>query len=240
MDIGGNVNLALTDTHGPSSGGTSSIVNPFNWILNLAPIYPVYENDANGNIIVDTNGDPVYDLGETNSRPYSPGRHGLAELILNEEQRKQNNIGFRNYIELTFIEGLKAKITYGQAIQDRIEKEYENQIVGDGAPTGRYQEERYRRTIENFNQVITYNKTFNDVHNLDLTIGHESLDRNYAELNGIANTQTATGIYEFDNFAAGDNLGGFGTDYRLEGYFARLNYNFDNKSLLSDKKILKY
>lgn len=233
LNIGGNLNIALTDSHGPTSGGTGSIVNPFNWALNLGPIYPVYENDANGNIVVDASGQPVYDLGETFSRPYSPGRHGIAELILNEDQRKQNNIGFRNYVEFSFMEGLKGKLTYGQDIQDYIEKGYENELVGDGAPTGRYSEVRFRRTVENFNQIITYNKTFKDVHNIEVTLGHESYDRNYSELNGIANTQTATGIYEFANFAAGDNIDGFGTDHRLEGYFARLNYNFDSKYYLS-------
>jgi TonB-linked SusC/RagA family outer membrane protein len=233
LKIGGNANIALTDSHGPTSGGTGSIVNPFNWAISLAPIYPVYENDASGNIVRDASGQPVYDLGETLSRPYNPGRHGIAELILNEDQRKQNTFGFRQYAEFTLMDGLKAKVTYGQDIQDYIEKGYENQIVGDGAPTGRYSEVRFRRTVENFNQLLTYNKTFNDVHNLDVTLGHESYDRNYSELNGIANTQTATGIYEFANFAAGDNVNGFSTDHRLEGYFARLNYNFDSKYYLS-------
>ena len=239
LKIGGNINLALTDSHGPSSGGTGSIVNPFSWALNLAPIYPVYINDANGNLVLDANGQPQYDLGEGNvdynntGRPYNPGRHGIAELILNEEVRKQNIFGFRNYMELSLFEGLKAKITYGRDIQDYIEKNYENEIVGDGAPTGRYQETRFRRTVENFNQVLTYTKSFNDIHNFDVTLGHESFDRKYSELNGIANTQTATGIYEFANFAAGDNVDGFSTDRTLEGYFARMNYNFDNKYYLS-------
>jgi len=238
LKVGGNINLALTNSHGPSSGG-GAIANPFNWAIDLAPIYPVYINDRDGNLVLDANGKPQYDLGEGNvwrnneSRQYNAGRHGIAELILNEDINKQNNIGFRNFAEFSLMDGLKARLTYGRDIQEDIQKGYENHIVGDGAPGGRYSETRFRRTVENFNQVLTYNKSFNDVHNLDVTLGHESLDRVYTELNGIANTQTATGIYEFDNFAAGDNVGGFTTDYRLEGYFARLNYNYDSKYYLS-------
>jgi len=239
LTVGGNINLALTDRHGPTSGGTGSIVNPFNWALNLAPIYPVYINDQNGNLVLDAAGQPQYDLGtgnaayNTQSRPYNPGRHGIAELILNEDIVKHNNVGFRNFAEITLMDGLKAKVAYGRDIQERITKGYENQVVGDGAPTGRYSETRYRRTVENFNQILSYNKSFNDVHNVDVTLGHESFDRKYTQLNGIANTQTATGIYEFANFAAGDNVGGFSTDRTLEGYFARANYNFDSKYYLS-------
>lgn len=239
LKVGGNVNFVTSKSDGPANTGLGSIVNAFNWALDLAPIYPVYQIDTNGNYVLDANGQKQYDLGGGNaslnqqSRPYNPLRHGIAELDLNEDIVKQNNTGFRNYAEVTFIEGLKGKLDYGLQIQDYISKNYENQIVGDGAPGGRYQETRFRRTVENFNQLITYNKTFNDVHNFDVTLGHESFKREYSELNGIANTQTATGISEFDNFAAGDDVGGFTTNYRLEGYFARLNYNFSNKYYLS-------
>lgn len=239
LKVGGNINFVTSKSDGPASTGGTSIVNAFNWALDLAPIYPVYQLNTDGSYFLDANGQKQYDLGEgypnlnIQSRPYNPGRHGIAELILNEDIIKQNNTGFKNYAEVTLVEGLKARLDYGLQIQDYISKNYENHIVGDGAPTGRYQETRFRRTVENFNQILTYNKTFNDVHKFDVTLGHESFKREYSELNGIANTQTATGISEFDNFAAGDDVGGFTTNYRLEGYLARLNYNFNDKYYLS-------
>ncbi|QXP63069.1 TonB-dependent receptor [Polaribacter sp. HaHaR_3_91] len=239
ISAGGSVYITATDSHGPTSGGGSSTANPFSWANSLGPIYPVYQVDSNGKIVNDASGNPLYDLGEgypdsnIQTRPYNPGRHGIAELILNEDQDKLNLYGFRNYLEVKLAEGLKAKVTYGRDIQDNITKGYENETVGDGAPTGRYSEDRYRRVIENFNQILTYNTSLKDVHNIDVTLGHESFDRNFSTLGGIANTQTATGIYEFDNFAAGDNVNGNSTDHRIEGYFARLNYDFDSKYYLS-------
>lgn len=239
LEVGGNANFVSSNSDGPSNTGQTSIVNVFNWAIDLGPLYPVYQLDADGNFVLDSSGERQFDLGTGNldfnqlSRPYNPDRHGIAELILNEDIVRQNNYGFRNYANIQILDGLKVKLDYSLQIQDYIEKNYENQIVGDGAPGGRYQEERSRRTVENFNQIISYNKTFNDVHNFDVTLGHESLSRDYSELNGIANTQTATGISEFDNFSAGDNVGGFSRAYRLEGYFARLNYNFNNKYYLS-------
>ncbi|WP_428742978.1 SusC/RagA family TonB-linked outer membrane protein [Tenacibaculum sp.] len=239
VKIGANVNLATTKTGGALSGGTSSIVNPFNWTRDLAPIYPVYVEDQNGNFVLDANGNKQYDRGVGNpaynqlARPYNPDRHGIQELVLNKDIARQNNYGFKNFVDFKLLEGLNFKVDYSLQFQDYISKNYENHIIGDGAPGGRFQETRYRRNIENINQILSYNKTLDDVHNLELTLGHESMKRNYSELYGIANTQTATGIYEFANFSSGDNVDGSSTDYRLEGYFSRLNYNFDNKYFLS-------
>ncbi|MBJ2172779.1 TonB-dependent receptor [Aureibaculum sp. A20] len=239
LTVGGSMNLAITDSHGPTGAGTSSIVNPFSWAKDLGSIYPVYIVDLNGNIVLDEAGNPRYDLGEGYSeyniqtRPDNPGRHGIAEAIYNEEQTKINNIGFRYFAEFTLAKGLKARLDYGRDIQDYINKSYENEVVGDGAPTGRYGERRFRRNTENFTQLLTYNNSFNDVHNVDITLGHESFNRQYSENNGLANTQTATGIYEFDNFSVVSSLGGYSSDKTLEGYFARLNYNYDNRYYIS-------
>ncbi|MFI8380369.1 SusC/RagA family TonB-linked outer membrane protein [Leeuwenhoekiella sp. NPDC079379] len=239
LTVGGSINLALSKSSGLGGAGTGSIVNAFNWAKDLGSIYPVYQVDSNGNYVLDVNGDRLFDLGEgyseygIQSRPYNPGRHGIAETIFNDEQTDINNLGLRLYSEFTIIDGLKARLTYGQDIQDYINKSYENAIVGDGAPTGRYGETRFRRTVENFTQLLTYNKSFADVHNVDLTLGHESFDRHYSENNGLATVQTAEGIYEYDNFSTPVSLGGYSSDKRIEGYFARLNYNYDNRYYIS-------
>lgn len=137
------------------------------------------------------------------------------------------------YAEFSLFEGLTARFNYGQDVQDYINKGYENAIVGDGAPTARYGETRFRRTVENFNQILTYKKSFDDVHNFDVTLGHESFDRHYSENNGLATVQTADGIYEFDNFSTPVRLGGYSSDKKIEGYFGRLNYNFHDKYYIS-------
>ena len=49
----------------------------------------------------------------------------------------------------------------------------------------------------------------------------------------MKNTQTAVGIYEFDNFSQVSNLSGYSTDKKIEGYFTRVNYNYDNRYYLS-------
>lgn len=75
------------------SPGTSSIVNAFNWAKDLGSIYPVWIVDNNGDFALNANGERQYDLGEgyseygIQSRPYNPGRHGIAETVFNSEKQ---------------------------------------------------------------------------------------------------------------------------------------------------------
>ncbi len=239
ITIGGSANISISEAVGPSSAGTGSIVNPFGFAKNIGSIYPVYVNDLQGNIVRDVAGNPVFDNGEgfsdfnIGSRPISQGRHALQELLLNDERDKDNTYGFRFFGDLEILEGLNVRLNYGRDINEGLEKEYENNLIGDAQPTGRYSETRFRRQVENFNQLLTYNKSFNDVHNLDITAGHESFERTFSSNNGLAIIQVAEGIFEFDNFATPVSLGGSTTIKTIEGYFARANYNFDNKYYIS-------
>lgn len=238
LSLGANMNFSSTTQKGPMSRG-SSIANPFGFAKGMGSVYPVYVVDpTTGDYILDAEGATQFDYGEgysdygIRSRPVNVGRHAIAEALFNSDVTKINNISLRYTADFKILEGLNFKLLYGQDTNDYINKEYENNIVGDGAPAGRYGELRFRRTVENFNQIITYNKDFGR-HNFDVTLGHESFNRHYSEMDGSSNTQTAVGIYEFDNFSTISDLSGYSSDKRLEGYFARLNYNFGHKYYIS-------
>jgi len=226
--VGGIANTAIEEFAGPSSAGTGSIVNPFGFAKNIGSIYPVFVNDQQGNIVNDVFGEPVFDNGEgfsdvnIGSRPISQGRHALQELLLNNEEDRNNTYGFRVFGDFEVIEGLSLRVNYGRDINEGLEKEYENAIIGDAQPDGRYSEDRFRRQVENFNQILTYEKKF-DLHSFDLTAGHESFDRTFTSNNGLATVQAANGIFEFANFSNIVRLGGSSTRKTLEGYFSRLN-----------------
>lgn len=238
LTLGGGANIAITEATAPSSAGTNSIVNPFGFAKNIGSIYPVYVNDLQGNLVTDASGNLVFDSGEgypeynIGSRPVNQGRHALQELLLNDERTRNNTYGFRFFADLEILDGLSARVNYGRDINEGLNKEYENAVIGDAQPTGRYGETRFRRQVENFNQILTYVKSFGN-HNFDITAGHESFDRTFTSNDGLSTVQAANGIYEFDNFSNIVNLGGSSTRKSIEGYFSRLNYNYDNKYYIS-------
>ncbi len=238
IKIGGSANITISEAAGPSSAGTGSIVNPFSFALGIGSIYPVYVNDLQGNIVTDNFGNPVFDNGEgfpdfnIGSRPVNQGRHALQELLLNNERDKDNTYGFRFFGELEVFEGLNFRMNYGRDINELFEREYENAIIGDAQPDGRLSEDRARREVENFNQLLTYSNSFGK-HNVDFTAGHESFERSISNLSGLATIQAANGIFEFANFSNIVDLDGATFDKAIEGYFFRANYNFDNKYYIS-------
>ena len=237
--VGGSANITITEQAGPFSAGTGSIVNPFGFAKNIGSIYPVFVNDLDGNLVRDAAGNPVFDSGEgfpefnIGSRPISQGRHALQELLLNDERNQDNTYGFRYFGEYELIDGLKVRLNYGRDINELFNKEFENQIIGDAQPTGRFSERRSRREVENFNQIITYSKTINDDHNIDITAGHETFERTFSTNRGLAIDLVAEGIFEFDNFSTPVSLSGSSTVKTIEGYFVRANYNYDDKYYIS-------
>ncbi|MFC4722447.1 SusC/RagA family TonB-linked outer membrane protein [Geojedonia litorea] len=238
IKFGGSANITLTEARGPSSAGTGSIVNPFGFAQAIGQIYPVYVNDQQGNIVRDDFGNPVFDNGfgypqyNIGTRPRNQGRHALQELLLNKESDLDNTYGFRFYTDVKILEGLNLRVTYGRDIQDGLEKEYENAIIGDAQPDGRFSETRFRRQVENFNQIFTYNKSFG-LHNVEILAGHESFDRNFSNFNALATIETVPGLEVFDNFSNPVRIGGVITDKRIESYLSRINYNYDGKYYLS-------
>ena len=242
LTIGSNMYLTMSDRSGVGSAGTSSIVNPFGFAKNMGAVYPVYlVDDDTKEIVTDAAGNKLYDRGEgyptygISPRPLSPGRHAIEEAILNDIADNRNAYGFRSYLDLAipWVDGLNFRLTYARDFQDRLLKDYENAEVGDGQPTARFDDTRSRRTIENFNQILTYERTFADNHNLDVTLGHESFERTFTDSRGFVTTQVAEGIYELDNFSVPVSVSGSTTDKGLEGWFARINYDYRNKYYLS-------
>lgn len=244
IKIGGSANVTITEVAGPTSAGTGSIVNPFGFAKSMGSIYPVFVNDLQGNIVLDEFGQPLFDNGEgfsqynIGTRPTGQGRHALQELLLNDERDQQNTYGFRFYGEVKILDGLNFRLTYGRDINDLISKDYENGVIGDAQgsavqPGGRFDETRFRRSNENFTQIFTYNKTFNDVHNIGITAGHESFRRTETRIRGFKNVQATTGIFELDNFSNILSVTGRTDTKRIEGYLARANYNYDNKYFIS-------
>ena len=239
LTLGGSANITISETVAPTSAGTGSIVNPFGFAKNIGSVYPVYVNDLQGNIVRDAAGNPRFDSGEgfpefnIGSRPVSQGRHALQELLLNDERQRNNTYGFRFFADLEILDGLNLRATYGRDINEGLAKEYENAVIGDAQPDGRYGEDRFRRQVENFTQILTYNKSFNNTHNIDITAGHESYDRTFTSNTGLKTVQAANGIFEFDNFSNIVDVGGSSTRKSIEGYFGRANYNFKNKYYIS-------
>lgn len=84
-----------------------------------------------------------------------------------------------------------------------------------------------------FTNSFTYNKTIADAHNLELLLLSEKIASKFNDLNGSSRNPISN---EVDNIQGSDeqiSAGSGNNEYNKIGYLARLNYDFDNKYIMS-------
>lgn len=194
LKVGGNVNYAHTVTDNATevdSDGNNSTTNTFYMVNTIAPIYPLYLRDGNGNIMTDDNG-KIYDYG--NGMNAGLNRPVLSQLNLLKDDQLQashsvgNTFGINGFADITptFVKGLK--ITLNGTVDD-YEYRYQSTkqpYYGFGAttyPNGEVTVGHYRYYTVNFQQLVNYARSFG-LHNMTLLLGHENYKQTYEYVYG--------------------------------------------------------
>lgn len=216
---------------------TDGIVNPFYFARYIAPIYPVHLHDkTTGEILIDAAGNQMYDYGNLATygydRPYNSGRHTIAEHLWNIDKSVRDVLSARIYGELSFTPWLKFTTNLSTDITNSHDQTYQNPIVGDGAPAGRFSNEYYKYNSYTFNQLLNANKKLG-AHSIDVLLGHEFYAYKYTGMYGMRQSQAFEDFYVFSNFTDINSLTSSLTENSVESYFSRLNYNYDSKYFLS-------
>jgi TonB-linked SusC/RagA family outer membrane protein len=232
-----NLSGTFTKSNQASSTGTTAFVNPFQFTRSIGPIYPIYAYDpANPtNYLFDASGNRQYDYGNLSAlgipnRPggASGGRHITAETELNQQNFDRNFWGARTYGEFTFLKDFKFTTNISVDITNRNDLNYGNKLVGDAAPNGSLSKTTQTITSYNLNQLLAYTKKLGN-HNFDALLGHENYDLKAESFSASRTNQVVSGNYNLVNFSVPGTSTSTTDVYRLEGFFSRLNYNYDNK-----------
>ncbi len=237
LKTGANI-FANQNVYKNASTGSSSIVNPFYFSRGIGPIYPVHLHDpTTGDFIRDENGQKIFDLGNMVadyglSRPYNSGRHAIAENLWNLDRSSRDFMGARVYVDIMPLPWLTFTTTFNPEVTNQRYEDHQNTIVGDGAPAGRYAQRYNRRVGYTFNQTLNAVQSFKD-HNITLLVGHENVSNKYESNLGRRTGEGFSDFYSFSNFSDILTLSSSLSEYTMESYFSRANYNYDNKYYLS-------
>jgi TonB-linked SusC/RagA family outer membrane protein len=237
--VGANMNTTVTTSNQSTADGGTSFVNPFFFTRGMAPIYPVHAYDpaSPGSFLKLENGRRRYDYGNLSSlglsnRPQYGGRHVVAETELNENFFRRNILGGRAFAEIAFLKDFKFTNNVGVDITNANSIVFGNPEIGDGAPAGRASNTFDNITSYNLSQLLTYNHSFGK-HTVDALLGHENYNLVSNTLDGSRSQQILDGNYELINFTTTTNLTSQYDIRRVEGFFSRLNYDYDSKYFLS-------
>ena len=205
--------------------GTSSHINPFDIAQNMAPIYPYYQHDAEGNVVLDEANKPKYNL---NNKDYLNNRHLIYELENDQNQYNRQIISGQAFATLNFLKDFSFTIKGNLYQTTQTEKKYNNPICGDGA----FNNGQLSKTISQdqdyqFSQELNWTRDYNR-HHIDVLMAHEafnqsiSYDQIFKEQQKINGSNTAVSNFAKTNFTEGDT-----DQYTTEGYLARVRYNYD-------------
>ena len=241
LKVGGNMSYAhFQSSNGNSNEGSSgSTGNIFAFASQIAPIYPLYIRNADGSKKIDQYGMEMYDYGNKGNaglvRPYLADANAMQVSWLDKEIAEGNAFTANGFADFDIIDGLKFTINGSTTVDETrslsMANPYYGQFVEQGGSLYRY---HTRSWVYNFQQLLSYNKTFADKHNMDLMLGHEYYRTQYYYLKAGKSM-----LYSYDS----EELAGavvdssaahsYTTDYNNEGYFFRGQYNYDERFFFS-------
>ncbi len=221
-----------------ASGNASSFINPFQFTRGMGAIYPVRAYDANGNPVMDAaSGQQWFDFGQhpgAVNRPggASAGRHVVYETMLNDNIARRNALNARGYVEIKFLKDFTFKTNISTDLRNAFSTVFWNKTVGDGVTYAGYgsKASSFNRSYT-FNQMLNYDKTFGK-HTVSVLAAHENYDFESRTLDASKQGLILAGNTEFPNFVTPRSAGGAADMYKIESYFSRATYNYDDKYFL--------
>lgn len=235
LKLGTNVGF-VTSNQTQSSGlsSTSTLANnPFVFTSTLAPIYPLFIRDENGNIMKDDLGNDLYDFGSSSKfgivRPVLDNNNPMAELALNRVTANVHQLNASMSADIQITSFLKANLTSTLIWGQTNGHTYSNAYYGPKASVnGELQKESTESWRQNHTQTLTYYQDFGK-HSVTVLLGHEYYKTNTRYLSATGQGGFTPSILELAAFAKKLDSNSYRTAYNVEGYFGNAQYSYDDK-----------
>ena len=232
----GNMNVSLTHSimnYSQYDGAATS--NVWYSAQFISPLFPMYMKDMDGNNVLDENGNPQLDYGEQ-GRPGSYNDYNPLGGLVDDKSYVKNDVaslrtGFTlgsDKDDFGVFKGLKLSVNFGMDYRTMNQMNYMNMYHGNQANAGgliyKY---NTRMQSYTFNQILTWDRSFG-LHSFNVMAGHEFYAYQYEYLNA-AKSNLVDGILELRPGTTITSADSYTDKYRIESWFGRFNYNFDEK-----------
>ncbi len=235
LKVSGNVSYSHFSTNSMSSEGESGLSsNIFAAATTIAPIYPLYIRDGAGNIMVDQFGNTRYDYGSGDNaglnRPVLSDSNAVSSALLDKDSSEGNTFTGTGSVEIRFLRDFKFTANNNINLMEVRATSTTNPYYGQYAASNGIVSKQHARNIDyTFQQLLTWTRTFNNVHNVTALLGHEYYKTTeyvlFASKNNMFdpnNDELATAITE-------GNSNSYRSEYNNEGWLFRGQYDYDGK-----------
>lgn len=234
MKVGANLAYTYSKSFYPGDQTASgSSGNAFAMANVIAPIYPLYVRDAQGNIIYNQ-GRATYDYGTlsdgTRDRTYMSISNPAGQLLYDKREYIMDILSGNWFINLTPIKGLSIKAQWALNVDNTNKNELQNAYMGQFASIGGAAYQSHTRTY-GFDQqyIANYVTTIASKHNLDVTLGYDGYQYKYKYLYAGGSKLYNPESYYVSNAVSQYGIEGYLDKYATAGFFGRVNYSYLDK-----------
>lgn len=239
MKVGGNMSYARFDSNAlDNNGSSSSTANIWAFTTQLAPIYPAYVRNPDGSIMIDDDGILMMDYGSGQNagltRPFIGDANPIQDNLLNTNNSEGNALSSNAFVDITPLPGLKITLNGSFNLDETRSTYVYNPYYGQFDSTGGTVSKYHTRTYDyNLQQLISYVRSFGK-HNADIMLGHEYYDYRYYLLGATKSKMFSQINQELDGAVIdGQGATSYKTRFNNEGFFGRLQYNYDERIFAS-------
>ena len=239
LKVGANASYTNFDWNSlDAEGSSNSTMNVFAFTTSMAPIYPVYLRDGNGNIMYDDSGLKMYDYGNGMNagltRSFMPNSNALQDSRLNTNNSEGNAFSGSAFADITLYDGLKVTLNVGTNLDETRMTSVLNSHYGQWVDSGGAVSKGHQRTFSyNFQQLINYSKHFAGKHTIDVMLGHEYYQMKSAVVMGSKTNMFSDTNHELAGAVVLTSADSYTGEYNNEGYFGRVQYDFDERIFVS-------
>ncbi|MEJ5055022.1 SusC/RagA family TonB-linked outer membrane protein [Sphingobacterium sp. MYb382] len=234
-----SANFAKTNSNSLNATG-SGAANVWYSAEQMAPIYSIWTREANGDVVIGSNGKPQFDYGKNRASGAQQNFNSIATLYDDKYYNNIENFGTRGGVEFNtrdekygIWQGFSFAVNLGADYRNNAYTYYYNPFFGNAAATnGRLNKEWTKTFSYTFNQLLTWSRDFNK-HNVDVLLGHESYEYKYNLLSAQKTGFPLGDQYELAPGSTIASANSYENKETLESYFSRLQYNYDSKYFLS-------
>lgn len=244
LKVGTNVMYGVRNTQSPATrfgrNPGSAVSNVFRFINGQNQLIQMYAHDKDGNVIQE-NGKPKVHVraGDT----YSP--LGLTSAALSStdpmymldndvDNKESGDLNTRTYARIRLYKDLTFTSNFSYDKFNEIRTRYWNSQTGQAEKIGAFGKSFMNVTIMNAQQLLNYNKVVGK-HTIEGLLGYEYDDFKAEGLNYRSSYELIPNFLSYANFVGRYDGGTFANPggsidvRRMESYFARGNYNYDDK-----------
>ena len=238
LKAGANMAYTHYDANSLGEDGSSgSSGNIFAYATQVAPIYPLYIRDAAGNIMKDGNGFTMYDYGDGDvvgiERPFLPGGNPYSSNVLDTDHYEGNSMNATGFFDLTLAKGLVFSWNSGVTVDETRSNTFTNPYYGSYASSNGIAGLYHTRSLAyNHQQLLNYTAEFG-LSSLNVMAGHEYYRRHYYYLYASKSNTFDPNNTELAGAITENGSNSYTTDYNTEGFFGRVQYDFDDKYFFS-------